>query len=205
MTITIYAHRGVWSDKFEQNSLLAIQKAKNYGFGAEIDLRLQNNSVVVSHDHPTEPITPIFEDVINLKLDLALNIKTDGLLLRLEPYRQVFQGHKSFLFDGSIPEMYKVAQMGIPHALRLSEYEKELPWSSQYIWCDAFEDEWWIKDSRLLDYLHEGKKIVFVSPELHGRKNHQSWKQFKLWKLADLKFGVCTDQPAQLDWFLNHD
>jgi len=205
MTITIYAHRGMWKSKVEQNSLHSINAAKKNGFSAEIDLRVQKNQIILAHDNPIQEIESVFEAAISTEIALALNIKMDGLTSILLPFKEAISKYQSFVFDGSIPEMYKFANNEIPHALRLSEYEREIPWESEFIWCDAFHDEWWINDKSINDYLESSKKIIFVSPELHSRDCSKSWIQFKQWKLKNLNFGVCTDFPTQLQEFLSND
>jgi cell division initiation protein len=108
----------------------------------------------------------------------------------------------SFFFDGSIPQMLMYRNLGLPHALRLSEYEKELPWETNYIWLDAFHSDWWIRDNILEKYRSSGEKIVLVSPEIHGRNPEDAWaKVYEQFFDGNRNVSVCTDRPID---FLNY-
>ena len=45
----------------------------------------------------------------------------------------------------------------------MPEYEKELPWNPDYIWLDAFNDDWWIKDAKIRKLMDQTPTII-VSP-----------------------------------------
>ena len=46
-----YAHRGLWNDSIPENSLSAFRRAREYGFGVEMDVHLTNDGeTVVFHD-----------------------------------------------------------------------------------------------------------------------------------------------------------
>jgi glycerophosphoryl diester phosphodiesterase len=194
----IYAHRGIWRDKNEANSISAINRAHAEGFGIETDVRWANHEMIISHDLITTDSVLSFRNSLFDAIPVAINIKTDGL----QPYLKEFiinNGHRgTFVFDGSIPEMVKYRAEEISHALRLSEYEKDLPWNPDFIWVDGFEVDWWIRDRQILQHL-EDTPIVFVSPELHGREHRTAWE----WLLDLKKSGtdnlyVCTDFPEEL-------
>ncbi len=194
----IYAHRGLWHDKEEANSVLAIDCARTKGFGVETDVRWGNSGLIISHDPETTAKESDFKQSLFGSIPVAINIKTDGL----QPYLKEFiienGNNGTFVFDGSIPEMVKYRSFEIPHALRLSEYEKDLPWNPDFIWVDGFEVDWWIRDRQILQHL-EDTPVVFVSPELHGREHRTAWE----WLLGLKKSGtdnlyVCTDFPEEL-------
>ena len=199
----IYAHRGVWSSRDQQNSPLAIETAHNLGFGVETDFRSHNNRLVVSHDpYIDKEISGL--DAFNFRdIPVAMNIKEDGLSRQYRDFLNANQHEFSFIFDGSIPEMTKIRDMGLPHALRLSEYEKELPWKTKFIWVDGFVSEWWLGSQEIID-LQQDHFLVFVSPELHGRSFETAWQYFRgITKENPRKFGICTDLPSQLKEFLS--
>jgi glycerophosphoryl diester phosphodiesterase len=52
----IIAHRGMWFNKHEQNTLVAFERALENGFGIETDFRDFNGSLVISHDLPLENV-----------------------------------------------------------------------------------------------------------------------------------------------------
>ena len=194
----IYAHRGMWQTRDQQNSPEAIEAARISGYGVETDFRSKNRKLVISHD-PFMDASAVATDEINFsEISVALNIKEDGLSAQFESFLEKYPNNYSFLFDGSIPEMVKVKEKNLPHALRLSEHETELPWESQFLWIDGFYSDWWIKSARVLT-LMEKYFVVFVSPELHGRNTEQAWEFLRhLHSERSSNFGICTDYPDKL-------
>ena len=84
MNFEVLAHRGLWADKEQQNTLSAIEEAWARGFGVETDLRDSRGNVVVSHDPPEEGVLEAVEvlsryDALGCDSTLALNIKADGI------------------------------------------------------------------------------------------------------------------------------
>jgi hypothetical protein len=193
----ILAHRGYWKSVSEMNTAEAIAKALQKGFGVETDFRDFQGNLVLSHDIIDEQELIPFNGFSSSDR-YAINLKSDGLAKLLLPDLSVLIQSNSFVFDGSIPEMIRYRDSGIPHALRLSEYETELPWKSQYVWVDAFESDWWISDNRLKN-LFSSHHLVFVSPELHGRDHRLAFEAFVDFRRTFGKvFSVCTDLPSEL-------
>jgi hypothetical protein len=197
----IYAHRGLWRGGVPQNSYQAIKAAVDLGFSVETDLRVFEGRLVVSHDSPLSDALD-FQNLLSLDSSFALNIKEDGLALYVESFKDWLINSRSFFFDGSVPDMYAFRKQGIAHALRLSEFEKSVPWESQYIWIDGFEFEWWnIQD--LVERYSSSSKLIFVSPELHGRDYSQMWGNLCGLLSKDLdNIGICTDRPLEFLEFM---
>jgi len=194
----IYAHRGVWQTLDQQNSPQSIEAARISGYGVETDFRSKNHRLVISHDPLLDASVVATDDINFSEISVALNIKEDGLLTQFENFLEKYPNNYSFLFDGSIPEMVKVKEKNLPHALRLSEHETELPWDAQFLWIDGFYSDWWIKSARVLN-LMEKHFVVFVSPELHGRKIDTAWEFLRrLLSEGSSNFGICTDYPDRL-------
>lgn len=194
----IYAHRGMWQTPNQQNSRQSIEAARLFGYGVETDLRSKSHSLVISHD-PYGDSNPLAVDEIDFaEIPVALNIKEDGLLPQYEAFINKYPNQHTFLFDGSIPEMVKIKEKKLPHALRLSEYETELPWEPQFLWIDGFNSDWWIESPKILNLL-EKYFVVFVSPEIHGREIEGAWEFFcLLHSKGSAQFGICTDHPDKL-------
>jgi len=193
----IFAHRGLWDLPQEQNSSSALKNAFSLGFGVETDIRSFLGRVVISHDPILSPT-----DLSILEIDsqnrFALNLKEDGLMTQLKAHHEQIEFSSSFLFDGSMPQMYKIWKMGLPHALRLSEYEQEVPWESDYLWIDGFETDWWLKNPQI-STIASKSHCVFVSPELHGRNHQLAFDWFAEMKSNQFfDFSVCTDYPREL-------
>lgn len=181
----------------EQNSKPAIERAFSLGFGVETDIRSHLANLVISHDQILSS-----ENLENFEMGtgnrFALNLKEDGLVTNFSAHKDWISSSSSFLFDGSMPQMYTAWKNGIPHALRVSEFEREVPWSSDFLWIDGFESDWWI-DSQFVLSLSSKSHCVFVSPELHGREHHRAFDWLAQMKSADIfDFSVCTDFPEEL-------
>ena len=194
----IYAHRGIWQTPDQQNSRQSIEAARFSGYGVETDFRSKSHLLVVSHD-PYGDSNPLAVDEIDFEeIPVALNIKEDGLLPQCEAFIKKYPNQHTFLFDGSIPEMVKIKEKGLPHALRLSEYETDLPWETRFLWVDGFKSDWWIKSPKILNLI-EKHFVIFVSPELHGRAIESAWAFFHLLHSKGIAhFGICTDHPDKL-------
>ena len=193
----IIAHRGLWTNRSDQNSHFAISTALNSGFAVESDFRDIFGDLVISHDLPSRDNALLF-DVSWSEYRIAYNIKSDGMSRHFQRVLQSMNDTNSFVFDGSIPEMFKIRNLGIPHALRLSEYESELSWDVKFVWVDGFNEDWWLDNTKILSLL-ESRHVIFVSPELHGREHERAFDWFSELRVNEyLNFSVCTDYPLEL-------
>ncbi len=194
----IYAHRGMWQTPDQQNSVQAIENSRIHGFGVETDFRSNNHLLVVSHDPCGDTSLLAVDEIDFSEIPVAMNIKEDGLLNQYQSFLKKYPNKHTFLFDGSIPEMVKLREKGLPHALRLSEYETELPWEPQFLWIDGFHSDWWITSTKIFNLL-EKHFVVFVSPELHKREYESAWEFFNVLESKQIaQFGICTDYPGEL-------
>ena len=84
----ILAHRGLWEEKSQQNSLTALTNALKNGFGIETDIRyFFNEGLIISHDPCCFELESyiLFEDLLKIykeidsKSFLAINIKSDEI------------------------------------------------------------------------------------------------------------------------------
>ena len=90
--LEIFAHRGLWTCKSEQNTFEAIRSAFESGYSIETDIRDYLGEIVVAHDPVLNPSTLIrFQKIVELinyydgaGLKSALNVKSDGLIKHLE-------------------------------------------------------------------------------------------------------------------------
>ena len=190
----IFAHRGLWRSESDKNSLKAIDEAVGHGFAVEIDLRVLNHELVVSHDYPAKG-APKFLDIQRLdSARLALNIKEDGMSGYFVPLRDEFIKNGSFFFDGSIPEMRSYFLNNLPIANRVSELEKIPDIPSKYIWLDVFDSDWW-DESKVIELKTNGVDVIIVSPELHGRDPDTAWTLYCNLLKNEIEVGMCTDYP----------
>ena len=198
---SVFCHRGLWETLNLQNSFHSFDVAQNSGFSVETDIRHSDGRAVICHDLAEGEGLLDLNQLTSFTNSFALNVKEDGLQDFFVNVRPWIEMSNSFVFDGSVPEMYKYRKIGIRHALRLSEFEKTIPWISGYIWLDAFCEDWWLKDREIFKVLN-GSQVVVVSPELHGRDPRFVWDF-----LADERekgrfhFSICTDRPLEyLSW-----
>lgn len=193
----IFAHRGEWDDQINANSENSLQNALLHGFGLETDIRNLSGEIVISHDPCVGKEHELFNKYLTQDSRIAINVKCDGLLARLETMRGLISASGSFVFDCSFPELLKYKRSGIPHAIRISEYEKELYWKPNYIWLDAFDSDWWLEDLTTLKLIEKTPSIV-VSPELHKRDYSKVWQRVLELRDEGFDISVCTDFPNQL-------
>ena len=194
----IYAHRGIWRNASEHNSLESVKKADSLGFAIETDVRIIDDRIIIGHDPYRNTCADIFEEIVGFGCKFAFNLKCDGMLPELLSYKNQILRSGSFVFDGSIPEMLKFRNSCVPYALRLSEFERELPRESDIVWVDGFYSDWYI-DNFYIRSLMQSKLIVIVSPEIHKREKGNVWD----WVLRERDSGntnlnICTDYPVEL-------
>jgi glycerophosphoryl diester phosphodiesterase len=194
----IFAHRGFWKEGVsDPNSQESLNSAFEEGFAVETDVRDQQKEIVISHDPCGSSIYNSFNRELLGLGRIAINIKSDGLVPRFTDLTEHIRDSQSFVFDCSFPQILQFRNASIPHALRISEFERELPWKPEYIWLDAFNDDWWIKDVKIRKMMDEIPTII-VSPELHGRDFLNVWEEFSGLTKEVESIGICTDFPHQL-------
>jgi hypothetical protein len=126
--LKIICHRGVWKNKSQQNTLPAVEKALDDYDGVELDLRMHEGAIVLSHDIPIKGKLVSLENVMELRKKyksekiLALNVKQDGLIPRISSsVRKNLQS--CFFFDLSGPEAIQYIKQELPVYNRYSEWE----------------------------------------------------------------------------------
>jgi len=207
----ILAHRGLWLQPAERNTLAAMRTALTEGFGVETDVRDLDGELVISHDPPRQGATP-FEDFLDDFVQigksglLALNIKADGLqsaLAKVLTDRRIGPD-RYFVFDMAVPDALGYLRMNMPCFTRQSEVEPVSAFIDQAagIWLDCFQKDW-INEEEILRHCAAGRRVALVSPELHGRGHRGAWET---WRNADRKLKqrgqsefamICTDFPRE--------
>jgi len=216
--VRIFAHRGNLRGRSpdDENSLAALRVAVAHGFDVEFDVNLSSdrNHLVLAHDErrwePHLEVEPFLSSRSGSECH-ALNVKHVCTLLSLidllapESVRARF-----FLFDfellvTDLPAcrymMRAMQERGLDVAYRLSDRE---PFLEEYlgddtvrrIWLDELDGEW-VGGSDLARLREAGKRVVYVSPELHGRRDldglRRRWEQLAAWGVH----GICTDFPLE--------
>ncbi len=203
----ILAHRGLWSDPKEKNSLLALFKALDSGYGLETDIRDLNGRLVISHDAPLAELAINLEELLRYYRDkkftatLALNIKCDGLQEKLSKQLLDYDIKNYFVFDMSVPDTLGYLKREMTSFVRRSdlEFHPELESKSNGIWLDELIAPW-INSEVINEQLKKTEMVAIVSAELHGRKHDNQWQEIQ--KALNLEFQsdkimLCTDFPNQ--------
>jgi len=165
----------------------------NQNFGAEIDVRDHNETLVLSHDYPnsqSQKLDDFLKKFPKEKL-LAINVKSCGIEKKLALILKNYEV-KYFAFDFSFPYLFDAIKNNITCALRLSEYEKELLEGPKWTWIDSFHSIWF--DEKYVQSIKNlGYSIAIVSPELHGRNVKNEFKQIESLIDKGLVDAICTD------------
>lgn len=201
----ILSHRGNLkgprSSRYE-NSLVSVCASARVGFGVEIDIWTGDGQLYVSHDR-RKTVGPrnLERYLCALKAadqyGIALNVKSLDAIRPLEQLVRRLGLKRACLFDlelvGTIPTSSRL------HAIRVSDLptedyrgRKDLQvW--HYLWVDEMKREW-VNAEVLQDLRRRTRgKLLWVSPELHGRPYRARWKQALRWPID----GICTDFPKE--------
>ena len=198
----LLAHRGCWTDLLggqihEKNSLDAIARARNLGFGLETDLRDRLGEIVIAHD-PADSLSHASDLTAfqGFTAPIALNIKSDGLAMTLSALMpNLDENSDVFFFDMSVPETIQYRRQGLEVADRVSEYERLANETPTWIWLDCFESDWYVDDLEILLAANPDTKICIVSPELHKRSYEATWEKLAPQMQMSQKLFLCTDLP----------
>lgn len=181
------------------------------GFGTETDVRDYKGKLVISHDIADEKsitLREVFEiyNKYNCSLPLALNIKADGLQLKLKELLEEYKIKNYFVFDMSVPDGLVYLKSNIKSFTRESEYEKVPSFYDETcgIWLDEFQSHW-INKKIIEKHIKNNKKICVVSPDLHKREYEKEWKDYKEIEkeLGIDNLMICTDFPEEAKEFFN--
>jgi hypothetical protein len=207
----ILSHRGYWKSEDEKNTKIAFERFFQLGFGTETDIRDLNGELVISHDPPTIDcqyltVADFFKiyKIWGDGLQLALNIKSDGLQRKLMQLIIDFNITNYFVFDMSIPDTIGFIKNNTKFFTRQSEYEIDPAFYTQAdgLWLDEFNGHW-IDDEVIQKQIKNGKKVCIVSPELHIRAYNIEWENYKniFLKDSEHKISICTDLPEKANFF----
>lgn len=196
----IVAHRGYWKNSIQKNSLEALTKAIELGYGVETDLRDYDGKLVISHDIANGK-SPLFSDFLkeynsmNSNAILALNVKADGLQALVESELNQYSVKSYFLFDMSIPEQYVYIKNGFRIFTRQSEFEETAVMynSVEGVWLDEIENMW-IEKRIIEKHLKCKKKVGIISPEIHKHDVDRLWRIILEFKENE-NLILCTDRP----------
>ena len=103
-----YAHRGLHDSTRAENSLSAFAKAKEMGFGIELDVRLsKDGELVVFHDNNLTRMAGIEGKVIDFTAEELSKMSLSGTSDGVPTFRQVLD-----LIDGAVPLIIEMKMGG---------------------------------------------------------------------------------------------
>lgn len=205
----ILSHRGYWKEINEKNQKIAFERTFSLGFGTETDIRDYKGELVISHDIADDKSISVKEmfEIYNKydnTLPLALNIKADGLQVKLKEFLEEYKITNYFVFDMSIPDGLGYLKQNIKAFTRESEYEKIPSFYEEAcgIWLDEFQGHWITKEV-IEKHIKNNKQICIVSPDLHKREYKKEWQHYKeIEKELGIKnLMICTDYPEEVKEF----
>jgi len=207
---SILAHRGLHEElNLVKNSKEALFAALDSGYGVEVDVRMVEGELILSHDSPLKfeqllSFNDFLKHAVRTKssVRMALNIKEDGCALALKKALEKYDLTNYFTFDMSIPDNLIYIDHAVPFYARVSEYEIPCPQllhASAGLWIDAFTENfdqlYWANVATKL-----GLRYTLVSPELHGRNPKMLWSRINDLDLQHSElFEICTDYPQAFE------
>lgn len=207
----ILSHRGYWKEISEKNLPVAFERSFSLGFGTETDIRDYKGELVISHDIADEKcisVKEMFEiyNKYNNTLPLALNIKSDGLQIKLKELIKEYKIKDYFVFDMSVPDGLQYIKQDMKTFTRESEYEKIPSFYDEAcgVWLDEFQGNW-INKEVIEQHIKNNKKICIVSPDLHKREYRNEWQHYKEVEkeLSIDSLMICTDYPEEAKEFFH--
>lgn len=212
MTFTVLSHRGLWKSESEKNTEIAFRRSFDEGFGTETDVRDYRGELVISHDIANDECMSFSEFLIlyasyGRNYPLALNIKSDGLQMKLSDELNKYRILNYFVFDMSVPDGLGYIRSGLRTFTRQSEYEATPAFyeAAQGVWLDEFFTHW-IGDSIIQAHLKSKKDVCIVSPDLHKRPVKKEWAHYKEISCdldTNANLMICTDMPEEAERIIN--
>ena len=142
-------------------------------YGIEIDLRDENNNIILAHD----PFTSgeYFDDFLQQydKSSIILNIKSERIENRVLAYLKQYNIENYFFLDCSFPMIYQLHKLGENNiAIRFSEFESIesvllVKHMVKWVWVDCFT-HFPLTKAIYEKFKQYNLKICLVSPELQG-------------------------------------
>ena len=94
-----YAHRGLWNEKFPENSISAFQNAVDNGYGIELDVQLsRDGEVMVFHDYSLLRMTGCDKKLCELSLEELKQLNLKGTNQKIPTFLEVLQ-----VIDSKVP------------------------------------------------------------------------------------------------------
>jgi len=171
-------------------------------YGVEVDVRSEGEKLIIHHD----PFVTgeCFDDWIAAYQHgtLILNVKEEGLEVRLIALMEARGIEDYFFLDQSFPFLFKWASQGERRcAVRISEFESietalTLAGRVDWVWVDCFT-RFPLSHDDAVNLQQVGFRLCLVSPELQGRDADTEIPALsELLRERDIRAeAVCTKRP----------
>ena len=190
-----YAHRGLHGPGCPENSLAAFQKARDKGYGVELDVHLlADGNLAVIHDSQLERMTGLAGRVEDLTTEQLSHYRLDGTNQTIPEFRQVLE-----LYAGKAPLIVELKVSGNNYSL-LCKKTCEMLESYQGVYClESFDPRcvYWLKRNRpdvirgqlTENYFKRKNKLPFVLKLLltHQMLNFLTTPDFVAYRYEDCK------------------
>ena len=185
---SIISHRGTFDS--ENTSLESIKNCIENDIGIEIDLRINKDSVYVSHD-PCEP-SLFFDEICsylrNSDVQVALHIKE---LDAIEPSLKILKEKNISNFFLFTIENHKIQQK---ENFQIAYYANNMPYdvTNKIVWCDESIKKWFETET-ISELKNKNNQLIAISQEILTNCSLDDAKLY--WKfLFKLGFdGICTN------------
>jgi len=181
------------------NQPLGIQNCVNFGFGVELDIRIDDNSLYVSHD-PSKNGTSFLETCEILKKSTIRKIfhlkETEALDKLLETIDKYKLSNFSILSTEN-------NNLKIKKGFNTINYFNKFPISvnSKILWCDETFEKWF--DKKAINTFQNNEKLFFA----HSLELIQNCSMNEIKDEWDRLFkfgidGICTNFPKECKSYL---
>jgi len=200
--IEIFVHRARFKSK--ENSVQGIKAWTKSGVGIELDLRLENNSVIMKHDitEAGELFDVACKIIQKFNIRVALHIKEiESLNSIIKIIKKYNINKKCFLFS----DLYTFDKLfeGGGKDMEIAHYASECPIDikAKILWCDELKNKWF--NTTIISDLHKENKILYAMSKELSVPSSSMYEITKEWKrLIELGFdGICTDYARELSNF----
>lgn len=188
-----YAHRGLYGNGCPENSMAAFKKARDLGYGVELDVHLlADGNLAVIHDSQLKRMTGMDGTVEMLTTDQLKHCRLDGTDETIPEFRQVLE-----LYAGRAPLIVELKVSGNNYAA-LCQKACEMLDSYQGVYCmESFDPRcvYWLKKNRpdvirgqlTEDYFKRKNKLPFVLKLLltHQMLNFLTLPDFVAYRYED--------------------
>lgn len=141
-----YAHRGLYGPGCPENSMAAFRKARDMGFGVELDVHLlADGNLAVIHDSQLLRLTGAEGKVEDLTTEQLSNYHLDGTDQTIPEFRQVLD-----LYDGRAPLIVELKVSG-KNYVQLCQKTCEMLDGYKGVYCmESFDPRcvYWLKKHR---------------------------------------------------------